>query len=160
MRYFALVVACLAPVALEAKVLIFTHSYNRPDFIEIQHKTFQKLLKDEYEFVVFNDAPEAPMEQNIRKVCNDCNIQCIRIPQEIHQRPYLMRLPGEYYNDPAVRNCNVVQYSLDVLGFAHDDILVIIDSDLFLVREFSFRDCLKDCDLAGLKQGVGYLWIG
>ena len=25
------------------------------------------------------------------------------------------------YNAPSVRNCNVVQYALDTLGFNHDD---------------------------------------
>ncbi len=147
-------------IALEAKVLIFTYSYNRPDFIEIQHKTFQRFVKDEYQFMVFNDAPEKAMEQSIAAMCHRYQIPCIRIPQEIHAKPYLPRWPGEYYNDPAVRNCNVVQYSLNEYGFAHDDILVLVDSDLFLVREFSFRDALKEHDLIGLQQGIGYLWIG
>ena len=45
--------------SLHAKVLIYTYAYNRPDFIEIQHKTFQKFLKDDYEFVVFDDGDSA-----------------------------------------------------------------------------------------------------
>ena len=146
--------------SIQAKVLIFTYAYNRPDFIEIQHKLFQKFLKDEYQFVVFNDASGHQMEQSIRTMCNKLDIRCIRIPQEIHTRPYLPRLPQEGYQAPAVRNCNVVQYSLNEYGFNHDDILVLMDSDLFLVREFSFRNYLNNYDLAGIKQGMGYLWIG
>ena len=37
------------------KILIITHNYNRPDFIEIQSATFKKFLQDDYEYVVFND---------------------------------------------------------------------------------------------------------
>lgn len=155
-----ILLALLHIMALDAKVLIFTYSYNRPDFIEIQHKTFERFVKEEYEFVVFNDAPDTAMAQSITHMCARYGIQCIRIPQEIHTRPYLHRLPGEYYNDPAVRNCNVVQYSLNEYGFAHDDILVLVDSDLFLVREFNFHECLRDHDIASLMQGIGYLWIG
>lgn len=155
-----LLVSIFSAGIMQAKVLIYTYSYNRPDFIEIQHKTFKKFIKDEYEFVVFNDAPDETMARNIVAMCNQYQIPCIRIPQVIHQRPYLFRLPGENYQAPAVRNCNVVQYSLNEYGFNHDDILVLIDSDLFVVREFSFRDYLKDCDIAGLPQGIGYLWIG
>ena len=51
------------------KVLIFTYSYNRPDFIEIQEKTFKKFLKDDYEFVVFNDARYPDMQAKIRNTC-------------------------------------------------------------------------------------------
>lgn len=144
----------------QAKVLIIAPHYNRPDFIEIQHKMFQKFLKDEYEFVVFNDATDATLASAIKTMCNQYGLQCFRIPQEIHNRPYLPRLQGENYHAPAVRNCNAIQYALNEYGFTHDDILVLMDSDLFLIKEFSFKDYLKGYDLAGLKQGMGYLWIG
>lgn len=155
----------LVPVFVYPKVLIFTYSYNRPDFIEIQHKTFKKFLKDDYEFIVFNDAPNHAMADQINQTCKRHEIKCIRIPQEIHMLPYLQRWPGENYNHPTVRNCNVVQYSLDTFGFFHDDIVALFDSDLFLIKEFSIRDYLKKHDLAGLEQSrtrthINYLWIG
>lgn len=149
------------------KVLLFTYSYNRPDFIEIQDKTFKKFLKDDYEFIVFNDASNDEMCEMITLTCARLNIRCIRIPQEIHARPYLKRWEGENFNHPAVRNCNVVQYSLDVLGFQHKGIVALFDSDLFLIKEFSIKDILSEHDLAGLPQSrnkdsitIEYLWIG
>ncbi len=150
---------------ITAKVLIFTYAYNRPDFIEIQHKTFKKYLKDEYEFIVFNDARNHNMENQINHMCTHYGIRCIRIPQEIHSRPYLQRWPSENYNDPAVRNCNVVQYSLNKVGFDHDDIVALLDSDLFLVKEFSIRTYMQGQPVAGVHQSratgrIRYLWIG
>ena len=42
----------------QTKVLIFTYSYNKPEFIELQYKTFKKFLLDDHELIVFNDAIE------------------------------------------------------------------------------------------------------
>jgi hypothetical protein len=146
-----------------ADILLFTYAYNRPDFIEIQYKTFKKFLKDDYEFVVFNDARDHNMEQQIINMCKRLGIRCVRIPQEIHERPYLKRWPEESKHAPAVRNCNVVMYSLNEVGFKHDGIVALFDSDLFLVRDFSISEYTKGYDLAGLPQprnDISYIWIG
>ncbi len=152
---------------LESKVLIITHSYNRPEFIEIQDKTFKALLKDDYEFVVFNDAPDRGTEEQIEKTCLNLGLRHIRIPQSIHSQPYLDRLPVENWNHYCVRCANVVQYSLDILGFDHNGLVMIIDSDMFLIDEFSIEDYLKGHELSGVKQYRGtlenhimYLWNG
>ena len=59
-RSFLLISGLMATLCHTAfmcgKVLIFTFAYNHPDFIELQHQLFQKFLKDEYEFVVFDDS--------------------------------------------------------------------------------------------------------
>ena len=46
------------------KVLIITHVYNRPDFIEIHAESFKAFLKDDYEYIVFNDAPNDDMHRD------------------------------------------------------------------------------------------------
>jgi hypothetical protein len=151
---------------LYAKVLVITHAFNRPDFIELQYKTFKKFLKDEYEFVVFNDAERDPrIYKKIVEVCNKLHIPCISIPQAIHDKPYLYRPQSEsnLWNSPCVRAANVVQYSLDYVGFDYDGIVAIIDSDMFLIQDFSIENFLEGCDIAGLSQSrghVNYLWNG
>jgi hypothetical protein len=148
---------------LNAKVLIITHSYNRPDFIEIQYKTFAKFLQDDYEFVVFNDAKLRSIKNSIDKMCNKLGIRCIRIPQSIHDAPYLPREPGENFNHPCIRCANVVQYSLDILGFDHPGIVMIIDSDMFLIRPFSIQNYMVGYDMAGYRQNrkhLEYVWNG
>jgi len=146
------------------KVLIITHSFNRPDFIKIHHKTFKAFMQDDYEFVVFNDARDKQIRKTIRTTCHDLHIRCIEIPQEIHDRPYLERFVGENYNNANARCANVVQYSLDILGFNHNGIVMIIDSDMFLIKPFSLNKFMQDCDLYGNIQyranNVTYLWNG
>ena len=149
--------------SMEAKVLIITHSYNRPDFIEIQYKTFQKFFQDPYEYLVFNDAPEEGAAARIEEMCAQFGIECVRIPQSIHTQPYLPRDPQDDLQNPAVRCANVVQYSLDTKGFDHDGPVLIVDADLFLIREFSLAAQLKGYDLGGVWQKRDrflYLWNG
>jgi len=137
------------------KILIITHSYCRPDFIEWQDKTFRKFIKDKYEFVVFNDAAEEGMAQQIDAMCNNLAIQSIRVPQEIHTRPYLPRLPHESMQAANVRHATCVQYSLDVLGFDRDGIVCIIDSDMFFIRPFSISEYMKDAEIAAfIRTGI------
>lgn len=162
-----LIILLITSNSLYSHLLIITHSYNRPDFIEIQYKTFKKFMHDEYEFIVFNDARDSQIREQINKICSQYQISCIEIPQEIHDRPYLQRDNNSGYNHSAVRCANVVQYSLDILGFDHDDLVMIIDSDMFLVNEFSVREYLKNHDIAALPQcrsneqeKIDYIWNG
>ena len=131
----------------QSKVIIFTYAYNQPEFIELQHKTFQKFLKDDYEFIVFSDAKAEKMHTQIKQVCNKYDLKCIRIPQEIHDRPYLDRPVNvpfvSEFHAPSVRNCNVVQYYFYILCFDHDAILVLIDSDLILITGWPLSSELK-----------------
>jgi hypothetical protein len=165
----SLLLLLLISSVIHAKILIFTYSYNRPDFIELQEKSFKKFLADDYEFVVFNDARDPNMSRQIFRTCNRLGVQCIKIPQAIHDKPYLQRWPTEDYNHPTVRNCNVVQYSLDIMGFNHNDILVLFDSDVFLIKKFNVREFLNGYDMGGRalsindRTGSGpirYLWHG
>lgn len=135
------------------KVLIITHQFNRPDLIGIQHKTFQHFLKDEYEFVVFNDANNENMATQITNACICCNIRCIRVPQEIHTRPYLPREPRDPLHRPNIRHANCIQYSMDILGFDHNGIVVIIDSDMFLIRPLHITAYMQNKDIASLIKG-------
>lgn len=153
----------LAQSMLEAKLLIITHAYNRPDFITIQDQTFRAFVKDDYEFVVFNDASDEETSLAIQNTCADLNISCIPIPQDIHKGPYLPRMPWESYDHPCVRASNVFQYSLNNLGFDHDGLVMIIDSDMFLVDDLNVAEYMQDYDISALDQSRGpvhYLWSG
>ncbi len=151
---------------LSAKVMVITHSYNRPDFIRLQHATLKKFLLDEYEFVVFNDGPTSKLADQIDKVCRELHIYCIRIPQEIHQMAYLTRQPWEDWNSPSVRTANAIQYSFNAYAFNYDGIVAVLDSDMFLIRPFSIEQHLQDYAISAVKQWRGslgyieYIWNG
>lgn len=124
------------------KVLIMTYVYNRPDFIELHDKTFKAFLKDDYEYVVFNDAPDYGMQRNIEQTCEKLGIRCFRTPPEMHAgRPF----PGQ-------RHIDGIHYSLNQIGFDHDGLVMIIDADMFLIKPFSAIEFSKDYDLMGQEQ--------
>lgn len=140
------------PISCIAKVLFITHSYNRPEFIEMQYKTFKKFMSDDYEYVVFNDAKDESFMHQINNTCAHNNIRCIRVPQDIHTRPYLRRMPGDNLQQANIRHANCVQYSLDVIGFDYDGIVCILDSDMFLVRPISLENYMADKHIASFMK--------
>lgn len=138
------------PFQIDAQVLIITHNYNRPDFVELQYKTFKKFLKDDYEYVVFNDAKDLNKMHEIDAMCARYNIRCIRVPQEIHTRPYLPRNSGDNLQEANIRHANCIQFSMDNLGFDHDGVVCVFDADLFPVRPFSISEYMKGKDIAAM----------
>ncbi len=146
------------------KVLIMTHNYNQPDFIYLQDMTFKKFLKDNYEFVVFNDAPDEKTSKLICDVCKNCNVKCVNIPQNIHNLWPSCRPLTNTTSPSNVRHVHAIKYSLDLMGFDHNGIVMFIDSDMFLVRPFNINEFMKDLDIASVykgasddKKSVGYL---
>jgi hypothetical protein len=153
---------------LHAKVLIITHAYNRPEFIDYQVKCFQKFLQDDYEFVVFNDAPPGMTHDAIVEACSKHTIRCLPIPQEIHHHPQ----ESEWWqNNTAAegtkRHVDGIQYSLDLMGYEHDGIVAFFDSDLFLIKPFSIEKALAKHDIVSMMRfpmigtnDVLHLWPG
>ncbi len=146
----------ILPIPAFTKVLIFTYSFNRPEFIEIQDKTFKKFLLDDYEFIVFNDAKDPSLHGQIHQTCNNLNIRCVDMPQKLHTSEVI-----------SCRNAAVVNYSLNLLGFNEERIVALLDSDMFLVKPFSIEEYMKDSYASALRQVrtrkhivVDYLWVG
>lgn len=135
-------IALFAFSGLSAKVLIMTHCYNRPEFISWQSQTFKKFLKDDYEFVVFNDAPNEELFALTEQVCQDLNIKMIIVPQQLH----------EFRGGPSVECADTIQYMMDTLGFDYPGLVVLIDSDMFLIKDFSIEQYLKKYEIAAHPQ--------
>lgn len=144
MKFFLLAILSAFCIS-EAKVLFITHSFNRPDFLEIQVKTFNALLEDEYELVVFNDASDANMERTINATCSKLGLRCFRVPQELHLKP------GR--QSAGHRHIDGIQFALTTIGYDHNDMVVLIDSDMFLIKPFSIAEYMNGIDLAGDLQG-------
>lgn len=129
---------------IQAKVLIITHCYNRSEFIEMQYRSFTALFLDEHEYVVFNDAPNESMNKEIHRACNTLGIRCFDIPQSLHK-------PDDHPND---RHATGVNFSLDKIGFDNDDIVCIIDSDVFLIRPLNIHEYMKNKHIISVIKGT------
>ncbi len=172
---------------LSAKIRFFSFQYNRPEFLEFQHKLLKKFVLDDFELIVFNDARDPTLEIAIRNICNKNNIPYVRYEQEWHKtdplNEYILHILEDPRTDspfqldsvhgkltaeiisryPGFRHCHVIQYALDHYGYDHDDIVVILDHDLFPMKPLSIRKLLEDAPLIGIehigRHGDRYLWV-
>ena len=169
-----------------AKVRILTFHCNRPSFIELQHRTLQEFMLDDYELIVFNDGATPEMESAIRETCDGCGIQCVRFEPEWHYTDPLNQKIFHWLEDPdlhcphfgdpppsavtmemvakngSIRHCHLLQYAMDHYGYDHDDVVAVMDGDAFFIRKISVKERLKDLDILGMtltSQGISYLWV-
>ncbi|HSX10879.1 MAG TPA: hypothetical protein VLF94_04095 [Chlamydiales bacterium] len=154
-------------------VRILTFHYNQADFVEMQYKALRKFLEDDFELIVFNDARTPDNEQGIKAACDKHGIKCVRFEPEWHfsdplnsylqsrlQEKSTVPIWGwnastsitEIANNPSVRHSHVIQYALDHYGYNHDDIVVIMDGDCFVLKPLSIRELLGSDDLIAFNQ--------
>ena len=142
-----------------AKVLIITQNYNRPEFINLQIQCFNRFLEDDFEYVVFNDATEQYMADKISSICQENLIKCIRIPQD--ERPIAPQICEGKVSWASIRHAQALQFSIKHLAAMHNDLVMLIDNDIFLLKRFNIRKFLGNADIGGLRQTPGnieYLW--
>ena len=172
-RMVLFILALFINVEVFGVIRILTFHYNQPEFIEMQYKTLKKFCLDDFELIVFSDAKTADNEKGIADTCARYGIQCIRFIQENHLTdplngylkscladPSIISCWGwnestsleEIARNPSVRHSHVIQYALNYFGYDHDDIVVIMDGDNFLIKELSIRELLGSYDIVGFNQ--------
>ena len=141
-------------------IKIYTYSHNRPDFIEPQYNSIKKHIKDDFEFIVFNNErnggdPGSGYDperiDQIYEVCEKLNIKCIRVEldPELQFLNGYKQFEGDSYVSGGSHACGY-SYSW---GWKHyisqdDSISMIIDSDMFFIKDISIQSLLKDYNLA------------
>jgi hypothetical protein len=158
--YQAIIGTMLIAALPRQKILIMTPTSNHPEFIAWQAQCFKKFLKDDYEFIVFNDGHNEHDMQAINAMCASLKIACISVPQENRGR-----VKRYYYSRATYLHGEAIKYMMQTVGFDYNGIVVLIDSDMFLVKNFSVIDFLKEHDIAGVRQGPyqgekEYMWPG
>lgn len=142
------------------KVAIYTLADQRPDFIEPQYQTFKKFISDEYEYIVLNNAISSKKRRaEINDICTRLNIRCI----EVKKDPAFNILAGEKaiswlgsYVNANLACAYPLAWSWPSICEEHkNNIVVIIDSDMFLCRETSFNKELDGKDASFIIQYRG-----
>ena len=118
-----------------------TYAHSRPDFIELHVKTFEAFLQDEYEYVVFNDAPNNQMRKKIHQTCEKLGVRCFDVPPHASDR-----------QNPSLRHCDGIRYSLKTIGFDYNGMVAMIDAEMLLVRRFRGAGYIKDYEFIGCHQ--------
>ena len=139
-------------------IKIYTYSHNRPDFIAHQYASMKKYIKDDFEFIVFNNeregsssgySPERVVE--IFKVCEELGIKCIRVELD----PELQFINGypQFHGDSFMGNgSHACGYAFS-WGWKHhisknDCISMIIHSDMFFIKDISISESMNGYNFA------------
>ena len=120
---------------------IFTSVVNRPDFVSLQQELFNKFLKNEYKFHVVDDSVDARISSEFYWVCKSNGVEYYRKP------------PADKPMNPAQACAHTIQWTYDNLIRKNhsEDIVLFLDSDMFLIDEFDIEYLEKEPKLLGYQ---------
>lgn len=134
------------------KVKIYTYSHNRPDFIELQYNTIKRHVKDDFEFIVFNnerDGGDGGFDPNkinqIDEICKKLNIECIRVElePEFQYMNNQKMFEGDRYLNGNIACAYSYTWGWKKFICKNDCLSVIIDSDMFFIKDISFVEMME-----------------
>lgn len=135
---------------MKVKILVFT--FNRPELLERQVKCLRKYLQGDYEISIIHDSRENEYLEQFRAICSELKIDFYH-----HDSPF-GKTPNQYHSES-------IQWAYDniIKSKFVDDIVMLLDHDMFLFEEFDAIEYLSDCDIVGCEQSRGnikYIWPG
>jgi len=120
-------------------IKVFTFCFNNPDFLEKQYLTFKEYLHEEHQLHCINNARELEDKNAVFEKCNLLKIPCW--------------LPSNVNHDQAGwSHQTALNWAWHNLIAKHDDTAIIVDHDMFPIKEFNLY---KEYDIASLMQGRG-----
>jgi len=136
-------------------IKIYTIADKSPQFIGWQAKSFKDYLKDDFEFIVMNNSSSLDLDEAIQGECLAAGIKWINVE-------------NKDFSHPCFSCAAPVQETVDrFIAVEKECISVIIDSDMFLIRDFSFIEYIEGYDIAGVSQArdaghkmIEYIWNG
>ena len=132
---------------------IFTSVVNRPDFVPLQNKLFNKFLTNEYKFHIVDDSVEPEISEQFEIACS------------LNELEYYRKPPANKPMNPAQACADTIQWTYDnIICKNHtNDVVLFLDSDMFLIDEFDIEEYMSDAIIGGLPQQRGhitYMWNG
>jgi hypothetical protein len=137
------------------KITFFSFTVNNNFPIDIMYRQFKKYMKEDFDFILFNDAFNTKDEVDINTVASCNNINCVRVPQSIHPN----QNPSGGYAETL--NWALHEYTKD----KDFDIIVLMHSDIFPICQTSISEILGNYVVASTTEfrkigdvGVTYLY--
>jgi hypothetical protein len=129
---------------------IQTAVVNNPKFIEMQHMTLKRFVKDDYKFVVYNDAKywedysnhnDTSIKKEIIRTCERLNIECINIPNDHH-------VQKTSAGDRCADACNYILKD----QLKNNEKALMLDSDMFIVDDINICNKYSEYEMAIVPQ--------
>jgi hypothetical protein len=123
-------------------VQIFTTVVNRPQFVDFQARLFRKYFRNEYQFHVVDDSVEPHITRRFEEVCRATGATYHRKPARFTR------------NNAAAACAAALQWTFDeiIKKRYSDQIVMLLDSDMFLIENFDAVEYIRGYTIAGLWQ--------
>lgn len=157
-------------------IKIYTFAHKRPDFLDLQLKSFHKNIEDKFEFIVYNNASfdsNKNLYNEIKKFCDDNHIEHRDIQRDRDLIEHIRSYNGEWIfnGDGTYFNATIACAYPLCYAWKNDicktnDLTCIIDSDMFFVERENITRALQQYDIIYQPQSRGpngevyYMWNG
>lgn len=137
------------------RISIFSFAVNDKFPLDIMHRQFKKYMKEDFDFVLFNDAYDPKMEIAINTVASYNNIPCVRVPQRIHG----VQNPSECY-------ASTLNWAVQEYAVANNcEIIVLMHSDVFPICDVTISNIIGNNIVASTPEfrllngkGINYFY--
>jgi hypothetical protein len=147
------------------KVYILTYAHKRPDFIKIQYQSIVENVKDNFEYIVFNNSVDDPRNrEEISSICNELKIRCIDIPldRDLEHHGGELNFNNNGYINPNLA-CSYPLVWTFKKYLSKEEYVCIIDSDMFFLSDISLIEKVRNIDSVYIPQWrnfghIHYMW--
>jgi hypothetical protein len=144
-------------------ISIFAFTSNRPDFIELQMRSFKKYLQEDFTYTILNNSKFDRMHeyQAIEDVCRKWQIEThdvekdldlIRRCNEVEKSCTVFNADGVWSNGNCA-GCYGCYYTWENYIVKEKGNIALLHPDVFLDRPVCFSDYLKETPLCFIPQG-------
>ena len=149
-------------------IKIYTLSHHRPDFIPLQYESIKKYVKDEFEYIVINNAVDNEKNSSeIERVCKDLGVSTIKVELDPSMRIMHgeVQFDGNRYANPNVACSYPTQWVWKNYMLKNDCLTVNIDSDMFFIKEVNIEEMMSGYNFGFVhayrnNHKVHYPWNG
>jgi glycosyltransferase involved in cell wall biosynthesis len=134
------------------ELIVILSAFNRPDLLPIQVESIQKNLKNNHKIIVSHDSRNYDYVKEFEDICNNLQIKFYH-----HDST-----PGK---DASRYHGEAIQWAYDNIIKTEytDDLILILDHDMFMINELDLIEYFGDNDVLGRPQSRGtveYVWLG
>jgi len=141
-------------------ISIYVPVVNNPEFIRLQVQACKAFCKEQFRFVVFNDAKAFPdtsnwnnagIKQEIVDVCKELGVECINVPND----------EDMFAKSPSYRHSRTANFMWKHYQTKEQHPVLTLDSDMFPIKSFSLFEDLVHYDFAYVEQvrgGMPFAW--
>jgi hypothetical protein len=143
--------------------IISATTYNRPDFISLQYNSIKKYVKNDFRYIVVNNAKFSTIDSTkngdecfaeIEKVCKELNIEHhpITVSDKVLNACTTGSIKDNKYTFDSYACCYAVQWSFLELIPNIKGKVFIVDADLFFMDYIDLENLLEEYDTAFIPQ--------